>query len=583
SDRYPLGHAQSSFKGVSHVRAGEIDVKFMVNSDFENLIPLRIRYYPDIILEVVPNKHISSNSNTLRPRVLRPSSFHTFNRHVEGPGSVFQPPGETAVDPQFLKDKELFIAAKNRRQTSVSPSQSPPSPTPPPIITPRRRCMPSAAARPSTSYLEDTDLGRTLDRYSQYMSPEGRKSIQDYNVTFASYVDAVMSGQNSLAENIKVVMRGMAKNHLEVLENERKMIAMQQEALDHLAHLQVRVRALITQTYELSEYPIPRLFIVLPKEPESWNKKNPFTHTFRLFFLCECGEHTKSTASTTLPHHVHLAGHEGYLLQRPTDLFKKYGRYLLTMMETIKYGVVAAGLIVPSLAHLEILDGAENLYRGLAKDTFAPLVDKTIGYLKDQLNDNYTALDGGSTQGRDFGELETLEGPDLRQLVSFLAISDKEKALGNLYRIVTDKGHVKWVCLDHYRTNYLLSSTQWLQDALKACGKFDEQEGKVQVTLASSSIAEQFYRVFRTARGIHELNVKLAWDVTKADLQSLSGVLLESNVAILIVDGEHFKSPALDYINGTSRFDPILGVLASGKLLSFTIKNCPDSWTESLG
>jgi len=52
---------------------------------------------------------------------------------------------------------------------------------------------------------------------------------------------------------------------------------------------------------------------------------------------------------------------------------------------------------------------------------------------------------------------EELEGADLRQLGLFLKIKDKNRVLGNLYRIVTGEGHVKFI--DHYRENYHKKTT----------------------------------------------------------------------------------------------------------------------------
>jgi hypothetical protein len=56
------------------------------------------------------------------------------------------------------------------------------------------------------------------------------------------------------------------------------------------------------------------------------------------------------------PHEIHLAKHDGYDLDQPTKFFEQYGPYLLTMMYMVKYGIVAAGLIVPALAKLDVAD-----------------------------------------------------------------------------------------------------------------------------------------------------------------------------------------------------------------------------------
>ncbi|KAG0196957.1 hypothetical protein BGX31_005100, partial [Mortierella sp. GBA43] len=64
-----------------------------------------------------------------------------------------------------------------------------------------------------------------------------------------------------------------------------EMTQLQIQALDQLALLQNRVQALMTQTYELHEYPIPRLFVVLPQDTSSWNPVDIVSNKFRLYFL----------------------------------------------------------------------------------------------------------------------------------------------------------------------------------------------------------------------------------------------------------------------------------------------------------
>ncbi|KAF9146675.1 hypothetical protein BGX30_011867 [Mortierella sp. GBA39] len=103
-------------------------------------------------------------------------------------------------------------------------------------------------------------------------------------------------------------------------------------------------------TYELHEYPISRLFIVSPKEEDSTVSeklgrgfRNVFVKQFRFYFLCECGEHTKSadignksspinnsnsatnigssrdSGGAKLKHEVHIARREGYDIDHPTE------------------------------------------------------------------------------------------------------------------------------------------------------------------------------------------------------------------------------------------------------------------------
>ncbi|KAG0298009.1 hypothetical protein BGZ98_000345, partial [Dissophora globulifera] len=77
-------------------------------------------------------------------------------------------------------------------------------------------------------------------------------------------------------------------NQLQI-QNQEELRQMHIEAMGQLAVLQSRVQAVLTQTFELHEYPIPRLFIVLPQDLSGWDVMNPFSNKFRLYFLCECG------------------------------------------------------------------------------------------------------------------------------------------------------------------------------------------------------------------------------------------------------------------------------------------------------
>ncbi|KAF9897093.1 hypothetical protein BX616_006193, partial [Lobosporangium transversale] len=285
------------------------------------------------------------------------------------------------------------------------------------------------------------------------------------------------------------------REELQLLQNKQsEMLQMQKQVLDRLAIIQSRVQAPITQTYELHEYPIPRLFIVLPKLTGPLDKLGkPFAYQFRLFFLRKCGGHTKPSKSN-IPHHIHLAKHEGYNIDRPAEFFEKYGSYVLTMLQILKYGVLAAGFVLPPLAQLDISDWID-VARGVVKVSghgIVLLVDESINYFQN----NHQEADGGinNIAGQAMiGKSEVLEGADLRRLQSFLLAHNQSRTLGNLYRIVTLEGHVKW------RFKEIVAANG---------GEYDEQHGSIDTSLRSSVQAKEFYEVMVQARGIQELTFK---------------------------------------------------------------------------
>ncbi|KAF9971184.1 hypothetical protein BGZ75_001975, partial [Mortierella antarctica] len=228
-------------------------------------------------------------------------------------------------------------------------------------------------------------------------------------------------------------------------------------------------------------------------------------------------------------------------------------------------------IIVPTLATLGILDGVnevKDIFK-FGKEAFGSLLDESIAYVKNKIG--FADPSGNATEG----DHELLEGATLRQLASFLTKADEDKTLGNLYRTVTKQGHVKWVCLDHYREGYLSSLTRRCSEVVALNdGEFDEQHGKIKIALRTPRTAQQFYDSLSGARGVSELDICLAWDATKADLETLCTALLQSNISILTLVADSFDNPVRDAFNRNSRFNAVIQLVPSGKIQSLTIKGC---------
>ncbi|KAF9956005.1 hypothetical protein BGZ70_010056, partial [Mortierella alpina] len=340
---------------------------------------------------------------------------------------------------------------------------------------------------------------------------------------------------------------------VELFNNQIEMKQMHQQVLGQLAVLQSRVQAVFTQNYELHEYPIPRLFVVLPQEPSGWDTVNIFANKFRLYFLCECGEHTKSINSTTkIPHHIHLAKHEGYEIARPSEFFDQYGAYVLTILKMLKYGVTVAGIVMPAFSQLISPEVLGQTIHGLKvlQDTMVPRVDQVIDWIDkdDNVKEVTEQVDGK----------EALEGADLRKLDTFLKHKDGNKVLGNLYRTVTDEGHVKWVCLDHYRMNYQENAAKEFSRVLEAVGgSFTENLGRIEVKLQSRVAAQQFISALGKARSVHELDIDFHWPCTMSDVVALADALRTSTVTILRLNIQQLWTKLL---TTSAQYDVIYGI-----------------------
>ncbi|KAG0246584.1 hypothetical protein B0O80DRAFT_501505 [Mortierella sp. GBAus27b] len=558
---------QFGIKNAESIWNGSSLVLFLTDDNFEQIKPLRIVHHPGVVLDVTIEGHIT------------PSAAAATLGSTEATASVRQSQGyERSVHSKSSTE------CNNESQDTL------------------------------TTNTEDSE--QTLVMYSK--TTDVQSTLNTYGRLYNAFLHAIMSGQETQAASIKQSMGDhfdqlqleLAKNkdlqeqlvqmqqqmsigqqHMqqlqqqtnkELLKQQDEMLRLQHQALDRLAIVQNRVQTLITQTYELHEYPIPRLFIVLPKSLGLTGKlKSIFMDQFRLYFLCECGSHTMPEDSKT-PHEIHLAKHEGYDLDKPTAFFEKYGSYVLTLMYMIKYGIVAAGLVVPPLANSKIVEGLDSTqkYVEYLRKNIVPLVDDTISFLQDYKSIGGKEIDP-TADGSEFGRLEALEGADLRLLESYLKVKDQGRVLGNLYRVVTPEGHVKWVCFDHYKASYKESSIKQLRDIVAISrGKYIEEIGRVEIKIESSILAKQFYEAMIKARWIQELEITLEWDATMDDLREFAKAVTKANVMRLTMDGVYFKSPTLDVINRGRRYDPILKLASNARIQSLQIKGFEDFFSR---
>ncbi|KAF9290232.1 hypothetical protein BGZ68_007580 [Mortierella alpina] len=351
-----------------------------------------------------------------------------------------------------------------------------------------------------------------------------------------------------------------------IFEIQKRMHDMQKQTLDRLAIIQSQIQAVFTETLELHQYPVPRLFIILPHPTRRKDKVGLLLpKRFRLYFLCECGGHT-NVSGTKSPHRIHLAKHEGYDLENSAEFFQIYGAYVQVMMKMLKYGYKKSGIIVPPLSSFEFNESGE-------KSTFPTLVDETISFLEENLG--AVGSSGTSVKGQiELDQQEAFEGVDLRLLESFLRVQDKGRTLGNLYRTVTSEGHVKWICVDHYRTLHRGVSDQNLTEIVEINGgSYSPAEGLIHIKLMSKTLARQFYEVLAKAQRVQELYICLAWDASMKDLRDLREAVTAASIAILTIDGSHFKGPARDFLNSGRRFDPLVDLMSSGQIQSLDLQN----------
>ncbi|KAG0253244.1 hypothetical protein BGZ95_006382, partial [Linnemannia exigua] len=580
------------FPSVKHVKNGNVTASMMRDSHGVRISPHCIKHYPGVVLDVVlsttaKHHHIDPKANSIlahadAPAINAPANSSTSppaNASAKPPANA---PANTPVD--ALASAPVDAPANPPADAPVSlPVDAPANPlandlTNPPVnvpVNPPINPHPSIdapidapAKLPTdapTNSLSDSQVGNfhpdaTADVL--HANPPLSSSAKGFEpsspVTLATSVSSLAIAAGTSADlssteqcqafqsTVIHKLDGLHDQGTKTQQIAQEIWTLQKQMNDRLVLIQSKTEAILNQQLELAEYPIPRLFIVLPEELTKYDPGNWFRTKFRLHFICECGKHTEPSNSK-VAHHLHLAKHEGYLVREPTEFFKKYGPFLLLMLELIKLGTSVTGHVVPALASFKVVELVGGVQQTV--ESVTAKINYSLECIDGQLAKVQASSPGdfAVTQPRTemaeqglanyLNGVEGLEGVELRQLGSFLKTSEEENLLGNLYRMTTSDGHVKWVCRDHYRASYQEKHVQKLRDVVKlAQGEFDEQLGRIEIVLESRFAADEFYSAVSKAKGVLELIVELRWECTRSDLEAFHNALKKSRVPVLRLD-----------------------------------------------
>ena len=403
------------------------------------------------------------------------------------------------------------------------------------------------------------------------------------NYDMASRIMDLVSKVNELASKNNELVRVNRSNQVasenegllarvdelqDILDSKQEeMWQLQVQGLDRLSLLQGNVTTLLTRSYEVYEHPIPQLFIVLPEDSSSSDTQDRHSVKFRLYFLCECGEHTKSSNSK-ISHHIHLAKHEGYDISRPDVFFQHYGSYVLTVLNMLKFRISAAGVSVPSVSLLirdDAMDDKMTMGLKMRIGNIQTAMDQAIEYIEKIAVDEVRDVKGSSEK---VGGKEPFEDADLAQLETFLKIQSGDKATGNMFRTVNGKGQVKWVCIDHYREIRPEKETMALRDIVDSLkGVFDEAIGRVEVKLHSR--AKEFYPILEKAKVVQELKIIIGRETNQNDYKRMRDAVTKTSVRVIHIDlYDRFITPSL--LNRNQQYDPLLDIMQHPSIQSFT-------------
>ncbi|KAG0265883.1 hypothetical protein BGZ95_003188 [Linnemannia exigua] len=545
-----LTDIQDTFPDASGFEVGGVTLVYLKDENNQRHSPLRIEHFPDDIVDVF--------TTVLKSQYA--AAFVALPVHIE---------------PYFPEEIE--------QQSTSTLSLLPPH---------------ACASIPISSYDVSSTLNSRLYRdplaalstiaaaTTQTLHVVERSSAQSAanHLELLNYHNDLLKQNNELLMQQNLVLQRQEDARL--LSEETLKI--QKQAVDRLIVAQQRVDALLVQNYELHEYPIPRRFVILPESYKTFDPRRVVKERFRLFFLCECGEQCSADAdqekdaSHPIPakNQVHLANHAGYELTRPTEFYNRYGPYVLGMLRILKHCLVITSVVAPavSLAH----DQVSNVMQGvesIAKNTVEAAINSSITFLEKELGNSdaaddvrdFRSLQPGDDLADMMSDLRALEGADLRRLDTFLRNADEDKILGNLYRIVTTMGHVKWVCLEHYNASYrAFAMKAFIQTVETAGGTYYPQLAKVVITLTSRTGCKDFFgHLAGQASTVAELDVTFKWGFGSSDLSTFVEDLARSNVTIVKLDLKDNNNIPISGI--LLKYTPLLKLFSNRKLQGLQI------------
>ncbi|KAG0369883.1 hypothetical protein BGZ54_008535 [Gamsiella multidivaricata] len=369
----------------------------------------------------------------------------------------------------------------------------------------------------------------------------------------------------------------------------RESLQMSAKIMNRATLIQNKVQAVLTQNHEPHENPVARLFIVLPVlilDQSNPAKLVPASdqRKFRLHFLCECGHHTRPLRSSGL-NSIHFVEHEGYEIEHPVEFFEKYGAFIRSLSHMLRKGVNCGSVSISPLLSLpqqaQQQNDANSAYHGnpvgqeiLKNQILDTRLTETIDYL-----DSLDPMDSPDNNGSMQDLVEYFDGTNIRQLQTYIRIPPQDLlSLAGLYKIVTSRGHVKWVCEEHYRSTIHHQNELLFQQELSGLGgQYDLRTGRAAVQLRSAQDANQLYKIMSKAHNLQELNVGLKWSFNESDLQRFVQAIQDSKIRTLVLDGGKQKSESTSrkLVTFGKKYDPLLRIIYGSKIGTLRLINIP--------
>ncbi|KAF9930434.1 hypothetical protein FBU30_000485 [Linnemannia zychae] len=583
-----LSDIQHYFPSAWGFKVDGINILFLEDENEECILPKRIAHYPNSIIDIV---------TTNQEEQQLPSPASLVDEIQDQDASSYENKDHDGIlikevdqsEPAPSAQPNTTVTTRPRRATFGSDTPLPQLPAtlvtkPSPIDTDVNQKQQSAIVNDINEPLSQPCTAST-ETHSQEMAQQ-LESIQ------------ISSEQSSHSDVDKEVDHAIDEKDQEEQQQTMIQLVLEQKTLD----------AKFAPNDELYEYPIPRLFVLLPSPFTCKIPSGVTLPKLRLYFLCECGgqcsknspiqdigdpsnQRPTTVKATTEPPGsrpktmVHLVRHDGYEISRTAEFIETYGIYVLGMLAVLKHSLALSTLTHPELGVFhERSDVSSKTLDTMVKNTLANInltidsLEKTLGI--DNTVDTMAKKADSDTveKSETFRHLRTLDGAEHRRLDTFLRSHNQDGFLGDLYRITMESGLSKWVCFEHYRSIYAPSTMDSFIVAIEANGgAYSPYLSKAVINLTSSAAAKDFFaKLASPALALDELDIALDWKFGSSDLAALASAVAQSNLRILRLDmrDDKGKKSAFEGMSlGKGRYQPLLQMVSSKKLRGLFFSN----------
>ncbi|CAF3404217.1 unnamed protein product [Rotaria socialis] len=159
---------------------------------------------------------------------------------------------------------------------------------------------------------------------------------------------------------------------------------------------------------------------------------------------------------------MHVAPRGGYSIKNSKQFIRRYESYLRSTLKIAQILLSTGNLDIPQPENVSIAN-SNTIPLEMNTPEYRQDIEQRLKFVDILVNQ----IDGKQT---------SQQGENLREILTYLELVDDDHSLGKLDCAVTDDGHVRWVCPEHYdEVNSIDKLNSYINDFKVMGGKFDQK------------------------------------------------------------------------------------------------------------